>query len=256
MQILRTAAEGGAEARFINQLLQLNADEAQACTESYNKALGKMRLLHDDTFSQGTAEPPLLRCAITDPRTPLNCPVPTNLKEGLATEAGSHTTSSKVQVKGSVRTATAGSSVAPVLCTSGPRFARPMPPLMQPLQEETCPVLPSIADSLLWDDSSEVSPSQVAAIQQQLAEAQCKPLQPLQHKELILALVRSPFTGSVSALKLCGPFSDVLCDAGFMASHSSSHWVLPGPTTSPCRAQQPDCGRIAAEAHEHELPTG
>jgi hypothetical protein len=64
-----------------------------------------------------------------------------------------------------------------------------MPPLMQPLQEETCPVLPSIADSFLWDDGSEVSPSQIAAIQQQLAEAQCKPLQPMQHKELILTLV-------------------------------------------------------------------
>lgn len=58
-------------------------------------------------------------------------------------------------------------------------------------------MLPSISDSLLWDDASEVSPTQIAAIQQQLAEAQCKPLQPMQHKELILALV------CLLSLKIC-----------------------------------------------------
>ena len=149
-----------------------------------------MRVLHDDTLCQGT-EPPLLRCAITDPMTPVNCPVPANLKDGLATEAGVIPNVANAQLSHFVRTSTSGPSSRPVLCTSGPRFARPMPPLMQPLQEEICPVLPSITDSFLWDDSSEISPNQISLIQQQLAEAQCKPLQPMQHKQLILALVRS-----------------------------------------------------------------
>ena len=149
-----------------------------------------MRVLHDETLSRGK-EPPILRCAITDPMTPLNCPVPASLKGGLATEAGMISNISDAQQSNVVCTATSGPVATPVLCTSGPRFARPMPPLMQPLQEEICPVLPSIADNFLWDDSSEVSPNQIALIQQQLAEAQCKPLQPMQHKQLILALVRS-----------------------------------------------------------------
>lgn len=72
-----------------------------------------------------------------------------------------------------------------------PSFPRPLPPLSALTNLESATVQPSIANSLIWDDSGEVAPACLAQLQQLLLDAQSKPLQPIQHKEFLLALVRS-----------------------------------------------------------------
>jgi len=77
-----------------------------------------------------------------------------------------------------------------------PGFPRPLPPICSQNTFETTAIQPSVSKSLMWDDSGEVAPACLAQLQQLLLDAQSKPLQPVQHKEFLLALVRRPSDAS------------------------------------------------------------
>lgn len=115
-------------------------------------------------------------------------------QHGSLADSEEHMTRPKsMQIQGSLR------HVASLLSRGGglqfhgfsPSFPRPFPPLTSLTIFETGTVQPSISNSLMWDDSGEVAPACLAQLQQLLLDAQTKPLQPIQHKEFLLALVRS-----------------------------------------------------------------
>lgn len=82
---------------------------------------------------------------------------------------------------------------SPAACVHGtaPQFVRAPPPLLPPLASEATPLLPATTPCLVWDDAAEVAAPSARLCEQLLADAQTRALQPAQHKELLLALVRS-----------------------------------------------------------------
>lgn len=115
-------------------------------------------------------------------------------QHGSASDSAEHMTRQKtMRYQGSVRHIASLLSCGGSLKCHGfaPSFPRPYPPLTSLTIFEKGTVQPSISNSLMWDDSGEVAPACLAQLQQLLLDAQTKPLQPIQHKEFLLALVRS-----------------------------------------------------------------
>jgi hypothetical protein len=217
VQIVRTAQEEGPEVQFLQDLIQLSPEELQSCSFSFEKSFARAQSCNTDTTDdQEHQDPPFLKSAIQNALSRSKFPsiprdesphLPRTLRalkmlgydeemQGSEGQGGGEKAAKFPGIKRellspSIHCDTPSTSVeASLMNPPMPRFARPVPQPLQPLRAETAPLLPSIVGGMLWDDGSEISPSRVAELQQLLSEAQSKPLQPAQHKELMFALVR------------------------------------------------------------------
>jgi hypothetical protein len=95
-----------------------------------------------------------------------------------------------------------------------PQFLRLPPPIMPPLTIEKTPLKPAPAAALLWDDAAEVAAPSVGLFQKLLCDAQLRALQPIQHKDFLLALVRPCCPMNGQCMYALNPAATVYCTNG------------------------------------------